>query len=311
MVQASHVKDLVAPVSLLDTLKAIDAGTLTPAQSIEACLQRLAVVEQQIHAFVSINGHAVAEAEEAKGPLAGIALAVKDIFETRSLATEYNSPIYRGHEPVRDAALVTMANKTGSTVIGKSVTTEFAFLDPGQTRNPHNIKHTPGGSSSGSAAAIASGMAHLAFGTQTGGSIIRPAAYCGVTGYKPSYGLLPKVGIKDFSWTLDTAGLFAAKVADCAFAASAITGRNLQVDRRPTSSSQSWALSDAALGKKPMPIMSPASRRWLRASNASAPKSSNWSQASISSELSKRTRSFRIMKPLRPWLGNMPTMPIN
>nr|WP_321482497.1 amidase [uncultured Cohaesibacter sp.] len=230
MVQASHVKDLVAPVSLLDTLKAIDAGTLTPAQSIEACLQRLALVEQQIHAFVSINGHAIAEAEEAKGPLAGIALAVKDIFETRSLATEYNSPIYRGHEPVRDAALVTMANKTGSTVIGKSVTTEFAFLDPGQTRNPHNIKHTPGGSSSGSAAAIASGMAHLAFGTQTGGSIIRPAAYCGVTGYKPSYGLLPKVGIKDFSWTLDTAGLFAAKVFDCAFAASAITGRNLQVD---------------------------------------------------------------------------------
>nr|WP_321460127.1 amidase [uncultured Cohaesibacter sp.] len=230
MAQASQEKELVAPVSLLATLKAIDAGTITPAQSIEACLERLAIAEQTIHAFVSINGHARAEAEQAQGPLAGIALAVKDIIETQKLATEYNSPIYRSHEPARDAALVTMAKKAGSSVIGKSATTEFAFLDPCATRNPHNPDHTPGGSSSGSAAAVAAGMAHLAFGTQTGGSIIRPAAYCGVTGYKPSYGLLPKVGIKDFSWTLDTAGLFAAKVADCAFAASAITRRKLTIN---------------------------------------------------------------------------------
>ena len=230
MAQASQEKELVAPVSLLATLKAIDAGTITPAQSIEACLERLAIAEQTIHAFVSINSHAKAEAEQAQGPLAGIALAVKDIIETQKLATEYNSPIYRSHEPARDAALVTMAKKAGSSVIGKSATTEFAFLDPCTTRNPHNPDHTPGGSSSGSAAAVAAGMAHLAFGTQTGGSIIRPAAYCGVTGYKPSYGLLPKVGIKDFSWTLDTAGLFAAKVADCAFAASAITRRKLTIN---------------------------------------------------------------------------------
>jgi Asp-tRNA(Asn)/Glu-tRNA(Gln) amidotransferase A subunit family amidase len=230
MNEASQAKDLVAPVSLLKTLKAIDAGTVTPSQAIEACLQRLALHEKDIHAFVSINGHAAMQAEKAAGPLAGIGIAIKDIIETRTLPTEYNSPIYRGHEPARDAALVTMSRKAGGTVIGKSTTTEFAFLDPGPTRNPHNLKHTPGGSSSGSAAAVAAGMAHLAFGTQTGGSIIRPASYCGVTGYKPSYGLLPKVGILDFSWTLDTAGLFAAGVADCAFAASAITGRNLKVD---------------------------------------------------------------------------------
>nr|WP_321456313.1 amidase [uncultured Cohaesibacter sp.] len=230
MVHASQEEKLVAPVSLLETLKAIDSGTQTPAQSLEACLQRLALCEKHIHAFVSVNGHAITEAENAEGPLAGIAIAIKDIIETKSLPTEYNSPIYRDHEPMRDAALVTMAKNAGGTMIGKSATSEFAFLDPSQTKNPHNLNHTPGGSSSGSAAAIAAGMAHLAFGTQTGGSIIRPASYCGVTGYKPSYGLLPKVGIKDFSWTLDTAGLFAAKVADCAYAASAITGRNLKVD---------------------------------------------------------------------------------
>ena len=230
MVQAPQVKEFVAPVSLLETLKAIDAGTLTPAQSVEKCLQRLAAVEQTLHAFVSINGHAIPEAEAARGPLAGIALAVKDIFDTQSLATEYNSPIYRGYEPMRDAALVTMARKAGSTVMGKSATTEFAFLDPCATRNPHNTAYTPGGSSSGSAAAVAAGMAHLALGTQTGGSVVRPAAYCGVTGYKPSFDLLPMVGVKEFSRTLDTAGLFAATVADCAYAASALTGRSLTVN---------------------------------------------------------------------------------
>jgi Asp-tRNA(Asn)/Glu-tRNA(Gln) amidotransferase A subunit family amidase len=117
-------------------------------------------------------------------------------------------------------------------VLGKTVTTEFASLQPAATRNPHNPSHSPGGSSSGSAAAVAAGMVPIALGSQTGGSIIRPAAYCGIAGFKPSFRLLPTVGMKCFSWSLDTAGLFAASVADVAFAAAAITGRDLRVDQR-------------------------------------------------------------------------------
>jgi Asp-tRNA(Asn)/Glu-tRNA(Gln) amidotransferase A subunit family amidase len=126
-----------------------------------------------------------------------------------------------------------MAKRAGAIVLGKTVSTEMAFLDPAGTRNPHNLAHTPGGSSSGSAAAIAASMLPIAIGTQTGGSVIRPASYCGVTGFKPSYRLLPMVGVKCFSWSLDTAGIFAAGVADAAFAAASITGRDLRIDKAP------------------------------------------------------------------------------
>ena len=118
-----------------------------------------------------------------------------------------------------------LVRRAGGIVLGKTVTTEFAHLDPGKTRNPHNLAHTPGGSSSGSAAAVAAGMLPIALGSQTGGSVIRPASYCGVAGFKPSYRLIPTVGMKCFSWHLDTVGVFAASVADAAFAAEAITGR--------------------------------------------------------------------------------------
>ncbi len=128
--------------------------------------------------------------------------------------------------------MVTMVGRAGGVVFGKTVTTEFASRQPAGTRNPHNPAHTPGVSSSGSAAAVAAGMLPLALGSQTGGSIIRPAAYCGVAGFKPSYRLLPTVGMKCFSWSLDTVGLFAAGVADVAFAAAAISGRELRVDGR-------------------------------------------------------------------------------
>ena len=126
------------------------------------------------------------------------------------MPTEYGSPIYPGYRPRADASMVALIRRAGGTLIGKTVTTEFAHLDPGKTRNPHNLAHTPGGSSSGSAAGVAAGMLPIAIGTQTGGSVIRPAAYCGVAGFKPSYRLLPTVGMKCFSWHLDTAGLFAA-----------------------------------------------------------------------------------------------------
>ena len=229
MTHSPQSPSLVAPVSLLSTLKAIEDGTLTPTQSVRACLERIEQCEPIIKAFASRNDQIEALVEKASGPLHGIGLVVKDVLDSCDLPTEHNSPIYRGHRPHRDASILALARQAGCVLLGKSVTTEFAFLQPADTRNPHNPEYTPGGSSSGSAAAIAAGMAHLAIGTQAGGSIIRPAAFCGVTGYKPSAGLLPKVGIKDASWSLDTVGLFAATIADVAYATSVLSRRNLQI----------------------------------------------------------------------------------
>jgi Asp-tRNA(Asn)/Glu-tRNA(Gln) amidotransferase A subunit family amidase len=169
----------------------------------------------------------------ARSPLHGLPVGIKDIFDTADYPTSYGSPIYAGHQPKADAAMVMLVKRAGGLVLGKTVTTEFASLQPAGTRNPHNPAHTPGGSSSGSAAAVAAGMLPLALGSQTGGSVIRPAAFCGVAGFKPSYRLLPAVGMKCFSWSLDTVGLFGAGVADVAFAAAALTGRDLRVDGRP------------------------------------------------------------------------------
>ena len=169
-------------------------------------------------------------------PLRGLPVALKDIFDTADMPTEYGSPIYPGYRPKVDASLVAMIRRVGGTLIGKTVTTEFAHLDPGKTRNPKNIAHTPGGSSSGSAAGVAAGFFPIATGTQTGGSVIRPASFCGVAGFKPSFRLLPTVGMKCVSWHLDTAGLFAASVTDVAFAAAAISDRDLRVDGRTPAS---------------------------------------------------------------------------
>jgi len=169
--------------------------------------------------------------DKPQSPLRGLPFGVKDIFDTAALPTQYGSPIYAGHRPKADAAAVALLRRAGGLVLGKTVTTELASLQPAKTRNPRNPAHTPGGSSSGSAAAVAGGMVPIALGSQTAGSVIRPAAFCGIAGFKPSFRLLPTVGMKCFAWSLDTAGLFAAGVADVAFAAAAITGRDLRVDR--------------------------------------------------------------------------------
>jgi len=156
----------------------------------------------------------------ALGALAGAPIAVKDLIDTADMPTTYGSPIYAGHRPAVDAAVVASVREAGGVVMGKTVTTEFATFKPGVTRNPRatpDAPRTPGGSSSGSAAAVAAGMVPLAFGTQTAASIVRPAAYCGVVGYKPTFGLLPMAGIKSLSPTLDTAGVFARSVDDAAF----------------------------------------------------------------------------------------------
>lgn len=219
-------------ISLLDALARIEAGAATAGTIIDECAAAIAAREESVGAFVRHDiAHARAQARSAVDkPLRGIPVGVKDIIDTFDMPTEYGSPVYAGHQPRADAALVAMTRRAGAVVLGKTVTTEFAYFTPGRTRNPHNLEHTPGGSSSGSAAAVAAGMLPLAFGTQTGGSVIRPAAFCGVAGYKPSAKLLPTVGIKCFSWSLDTAGLFAATVADAACAAAAITGRDLRID---------------------------------------------------------------------------------
>jgi Asp-tRNA(Asn)/Glu-tRNA(Gln) amidotransferase A subunit family amidase len=159
------------------------------------------------------------------GPLRGIAVGIKDIIDTSDFPTEMGSPIYKGWRPRADAPVVMLLKQAGATIVGKTTTTAFAANDPTATLNPRHHGHTPGGSSSGSAAAVAAGMIPLALGTQTGGSVIRPASFCGVAAIKPSYRLLPTVGVKCFSWTLDTVGLFAAGVRDLAHGLSAMTGR--------------------------------------------------------------------------------------
>jgi Asp-tRNA(Asn)/Glu-tRNA(Gln) amidotransferase A subunit family amidase len=226
-------------LSALDLARRIEQGEITPGAVIDLCADAIARDEATIGAFAVLDIEAARRAARAAhlphAPLRGLPIAVKDIFDTADLPTQYGSPIYAGHRPKSDAAVVSLIRRAGGLVLGKTVTTEFASLEPAATRNPRNASHTPGGSSSGSAAAVAAGMVPIALGSQTGGSIIRPAAYCGIAGFKPSFRILPTVGMKCFAWSLDTAGLFAASVADVAFAAAAITGRELRVDQRAPS----------------------------------------------------------------------------
>jgi Asp-tRNA(Asn)/Glu-tRNA(Gln) amidotransferase A subunit family amidase len=221
-------------LSALDLVRRIEAGELKPRAAVELCAEAIAAREKQVGAFVVLDLDAARRAAEeprlTSTPLRGLPVAFKDIFDTADLPTQYGSPIYAGYQPQADATAVALTKRAGGIVLGKTVTTEMASLVPSVTRNPHNLAHTPGGSSAGSAAAVAAGMVPIAFGTQTAGSVIRPAAFCGVTGFKPSYRLIPMVGVKDVSWHLDTAGLFGAGVADVAYAAAAVLQRDLRVD---------------------------------------------------------------------------------
>src|ERR1700746_298524 len=165
------------------------------------------------------------DAEPPRGPLHGIPIAVKDLIDTVDMPTAYGSAIYRGHRPAADASCVALARAAGAVLLGKTVTTEFATFTPGKTANPRNPAHTPGGSSSGSAAAVADGMVPLAFGTQTAGSVIRPGAYCGCIGYKPSFGLINRDGGEALADSLDTIGVFARSAEDAAFFAGVLTER--------------------------------------------------------------------------------------
>jgi Asp-tRNA(Asn)/Glu-tRNA(Gln) amidotransferase A subunit family amidase len=217
----------------------LERRELSAERLARACLERIAEREPAVHAFAHLEPQRALAAARAldgtavRGPLHGLPVGVKDIIDTFDYPTEHGSPIYAGNRPAADAACVALARAAGALVLGKTVTTEFATFPPGPTVNPSNPAHTPGGSSSGSAAAVADGMLPLAFGTQTGGSIIRPAAFCGVVGYKPSFGLLPRTGVKAISESLDTVGVFARSVEDAALFAAAISGREaLRIPRQ-------------------------------------------------------------------------------
>jgi len=211
---------------------------ITAASLLRDCLERIAEREPTVHAWTFIDRDAamerarVLDSQAASGLLHGLPIAVKDLLDTFDMPTCYGSPIYASHRPAADAACVALARAAGAVVVGKTVTTEFATFHPGPTCNPRNPAHTPGGSSSGSAAAVADWMVPLAFGTQTAGSIIRPAAYCGVVGYKPTYGTINRVGAKLISDTLDTLGTLARSVSDAALFVAALSGRrDLVIER--------------------------------------------------------------------------------
>jgi amidase len=218
-------------LSVRDAAQEIASGRLTAEALASACLDRIAAREAVVGAWHYLDRDAALaaarqrDAEPPRGPLHGIPIAVKDLIDTADMPTGYGSPIYEGHRPAADAACVALARAAGAVALGKTVTTEFACFTAGKTANPHNPAHTPGGSSSGSAAAVADGMVPLAFGSQTAGSTIRPAAYCGCIGYKPSFGLIQRAGVKALADSLDTIGAMARTVDDVAYFTGVIAGR--------------------------------------------------------------------------------------
>lgn len=222
----------------------ITRGALSSEEYVTACLDQIEALDGDIRAFVHIDrAHALKQARELDewrrdgrptGPLHGIPVAIKDIFDTRDYPTECGSPLLAGRRPRQDSTVVAKLRAAGAVIIGKTVTTEFAYYHPGPTRNPHNLEHTPGGSSSGSAAAVAAGMVPLAIGSQTNGSVIRPASFCGVFGAKPTHGFISRGGALELSRTLDHVGVFARTLEDVALLLDVLTGHDpLDPDTKP------------------------------------------------------------------------------
>jgi len=222
---ASDLKSLTATAAV----RLILGGKLDPIDLMEAYIDRIAARDPTVRAFAHFDSaRARASAASVRpGPLQGIPIGVKDVLDTADMPSQYGSPIWANWQPKADSAPVAWARKAGAVVVGKTVTTEFATRKPGPTMNPANPAHTPGGSSSGSAAGVGAGLFPLAYGTQTAGSVIRPAAYCGIAGYKPTYGMISRIGMKIMSDSLDTIGTMARTVADCALFAGAVSARDL------------------------------------------------------------------------------------
>jgi amidase len=219
-----------------DIVRLTSSGAATAEAIVRACLERIEAREQDVHAWAYLDpDRAIAQAREVdrraeQGALRGVPVAVKDIIATADMPTAYGSPIYAGHVPAWDAACVAAVRAAGGIILGKTVTAEFASSHPGKTLHPYDPTRTPGGSSSGSAAAVADGMTPLAIGTQTGGSVIRPASFCGIVGYKPSFGWVNRHGVKPLSESLDTVGGMGRTVSDAARLVSVMAGRPALLD---------------------------------------------------------------------------------
>jgi Asp-tRNA(Asn)/Glu-tRNA(Gln) amidotransferase A subunit family amidase len=228
-IDGKQVGGNIARMNAVEAAGAIRAGRITSEALVSACLDRIAALEERVGAWAFLDpGHALKQAREADrarregkalGPLHGVPVGVKDIFDTKDMPTEYGTVLHAGRRPAEDAAAVSLLREAGAVILGKTVTTELGVYSPGKTRNPHDPERTPGGSSSGSAAAVAAFMAPLAIGTQSNGSVIRPASYCGVYGFKPSHGLISRHGVLRQSRPLDQVGVFARTIEDAALVA--------------------------------------------------------------------------------------------
>ena len=235
----------LAALSLTEAAAHIRDGQIKSAELVHDCLARVGEVDDDVQAWAYLDrDHAMRQAEASDlhrmqgkplGPLHGIPVGIKDIFDTNDMPTELGSPIWAGRTPRQDAYTVARLRGDGAVIMGKTVTTEYAYFHPGKTRNPHDPSRTPGGSSSGSAAAVAAFMVPGALGTQTNGSVIRPAAFCGIVGFKPTHGLIPRSGELLLSRTLDQVGVFTRSVEDAALLAESIVGFDEEdPDTRPT-----------------------------------------------------------------------------
>jgi Asp-tRNA(Asn)/Glu-tRNA(Gln) amidotransferase A subunit family amidase len=213
-----------------ETARLIARREASSEEVVRACLERIAERDATVRAWAHLDPEAAlaqaraADASDPRSPLHGVPVGVKDIIDTRDLPTEYGSPIHAGRRPAADAACVARLRDAGAVILGKTMTTEFAYFHPAETRNPLDPSRTPGGSSSGSAAAVADGMVPLTLGSQTAGSTIRPASFCGVHGLKPTHGLIDLTGVKRLSARLDTLGLFARSIDDIELLLDTLTG---------------------------------------------------------------------------------------
>jgi aspartyl-tRNA(Asn)/glutamyl-tRNA(Gln) amidotransferase subunit A len=250
----------VLGLSAVELRDRLAKGALRATDLAQACLDQIAAIEPQVEAWAWLDSdHVLDQARaldahrtsgRAIGPLHGLPVALKDIIDTARIPTANGTVIDAGRVPTADAFVVERLKAAGAIVMGKTVATELAFMHPGKTRNPHNRDHTPGGSSSGSAAAVAAAMVPLAIGTQTGGSVIRPAAYCGVVGFKPTFGAIPRTGILTQSPSLDTVGVFARTLEDAALLAEVLFGHHAA--DRATQPSPTPRLLDTALSAPPV-----------------------------------------------------------
>ena len=267
-------------LGLAEAAAGIRDGRLSSAELVGDCLARIGEVDREVDAWAFLDrDHAMWQADaaddhrkqgKATGPLHGVPVGIKDIFDTGDMPTEFGSKLWAGRTPRRDAAAVARLRAAGAVILGKTVTTEYAYFNPGKTRNPHNPDHTPGGSSSGSAAAVAALMVPGAIGSQTNGSVIRPAAFCGVVGFKPTHGLIPRSGALLLSRALDHVGVFARSVDDAALLAQTLAGFDEEdPDTRPLARPP---LLEAAASEPPLPprfafVRTPA---WKHAEKATA-----------------------------------------